>query len=400
MRLNLTQTAIKKLPVVDADVYNSECDGLVFRTRASGKHAWRVNLGRGKWLTLGGAEVPPAKARDLARAARVEKASGGDPIAEKKRKSASSLADFLTNQYEPWAVAHLRTGEQTCERVRKSFADLLSKPMGEIAPFAIERWRAKRHRDGIAANTTNRDLDSLRAVLTKAVAWGALPSSPMGAVKRAKLDNIGRLRYLSQSEEKALRAALDAREQQRRKGRASFNAWRTARGYPSIPDFPGLYTDHMQPIVLLALNTGLRRGELLGLTWADVDPTGAQIIVRGSEAKSGRTRHLPLNREALAVLQTWRPDDAKADGFVFAGSNGEQMQSLKTAWGKIAKAAKLDGFTFHDLRHTFASKLVQAGVDLNTVRELLGHADIKMTLRYAHLAPEHKAAAVAKLAIA
>jgi integrase len=73
------------------------------------------------------------------------------------------------------------------------------------------------------------------------------------------------------------------------------------------------------------------------------------------------------------------------------------MKSLKTAWGKVAKAATLKGFTFHDLRHTFASKLVQAGVDLNTVRELLGHSDIKMTLRYAHLAPEHKAAAVAKL---
>ncbi|HUR34785.1 MAG TPA: tyrosine-type recombinase/integrase [Vicinamibacterales bacterium] len=397
MRLNLTQTAIKKLPAVDADVYDTECDGLVFRTRASGKHAWRVNLGRGKWLTLGGGEVPPARARDLARAARVDKASGGDPIAEKKRKGASSLADFMTNQYEPWAVAHLRTGEQTCERVRKSFPDLLSKPMGEIASFTIERWRAKRHRDGITASTTNRDLDTLRAVLTKAVAWGALSASPMGAVKRAKLDTIGRLRFLSQSEEKALRAALEAREQHRRKGRASFNAWRAERGYPAIPDFPGVYTDHMQPIVLLALNTGLRRGELLGLTWGDVDRVGAQLVVRGTEAKSGRTRYLPLNSEALAVLAAWRPADAKADAFVFAGIEGEQMQSLKTAWGKISKAAKLEGFTFHDLRHTFASKLVQAGVDLNTVRELLGHADIKMTLRYAHLAPEHKAAAVARL---
>jgi site-specific recombinase XerD len=73
------------------------------------------------------------------------------------------------------------------------------------------------------------------------------------------------------------------------------------------------------------------------------------------------------------------------------------MTTLKTSWAKVVTTAKLQDFTFHDLRHTFASKLVQAGVDLNTVRELLGHSDIKMTLRYAHLAPEHQAAAVAKL---
>ena len=74
-----------------------------------------------------------------------------------------------------------------------------------------------------------------------------------------------------------------------------------------------------------------------------------------------------------------------------------RLDNVKKGWLPIVKVAKLEAFRFHDLRHTFASKLVMAGVDLNTVRELLGHADLKMTLRYAHLAPEHKAAAVAKL---
>ncbi len=85
---------------------------------------------------------------------------------------------------------------------------------------------------------------------------------------------------------------------------------------------------------------------------------------------------------------------------MFSKASGGRLTDIKTAWGNLVKAAELDDFRFHDLRHTFASNLVMAGVDLNTVRELLGHSDIKMTLRYAHLAPEHKAAAVELLVAA
>jgi integrase len=155
--------------------------------------------------------------------------------------------------------------------------------------------------------------------------------------------------------------------------------------------------DHVTPIVLLALNTGLRKGEIFGLTWGDVNLVGAMVTVRGEGAKSGQTRYVPLNAEALKVISEWQAGGA-ADDLVFPGrGDGEPLDDIKKGWAPIVKAAKLEQFTFHDLRHTFASKLVMAGVDLNTVRELLGHADIKMTLRYAHLAPEHKAAAVAKL---
>ena len=135
-----------------------------------------------------------------------------------------------------------------------------------------------------------------------------------------------------------------------------------------------------------------------------IDIPGGRLTVLGTSAKTGLTRRLPLNNEAATVLQTWRTSASRRSTAnrtptpsCFPGPDGGPMFSLKTAWKKIATAAKLRGFTFHDLRHSFASKLVQAGVDLNTVRELLGHRDIKMTLRYAHLHPEHHAAAVAKL---
>jgi len=97
-------------------------------------------------------------------------------------------------------------------------------------------------------------------------------------------------------------------------------------------------------------------------------------------------------------LKAWRPTPpSTGESHVFAAADGGRLEDVKGAWRALVKAAAVKAFRFHDLRHTFASKLVTAGVDLNTVRELLGHGDIKMTLRYAHLQPETKAAAVAKL---
>jgi integrase len=149
-------------------------------------------------------------------------------------------------------------------------------------------------------------------------------------------------------------------------------------------------------MVILSLNTGLRRGEIYSLKWENVDLKLAVLTIEGSYAKSGKTRHIPLNTEALHVLKTWR---SQTDGhdLVFPNKNGYRFDNLKKSWTRIISQAKIANFRWHDMRHHFASKLVMAGVDLNTVRELLGHSDMTMTLRYAHLAPEHKAAAVEKL---
>jgi integrase len=355
--------------------------------------------GRGKKETLGRADaLTPAKARELAKGVVGDIAHGRDPQAERRKRKAGTLREFLDQQYAPWAEANRKTGAQTVTRITRAFpAALLNRPIAELTSFQLEQWRTKRRKAGRLDTTINRDLDALRGVLSKAIEWGLITEHPMQGVRAARVDAIGRLRYLSPAEEQRLRAALDTRDEARRDGRTRFNAWRAERGYKTLPEVTG-YPDHIAPITLVALNTGLRRGELLGLTWGDVDLGANRVTVRGDSAKSGMTRYVPLNSEARNVFTAWRgPADRTSRDLVFPGPQGEQMFSLKTAWQKVATAANLKDFTFHDLRHTFASKLVQAGVDLNTVRELLGHADIKMTLRYAHLAPEHKAAAVAKL---
>jgi integrase len=273
----------------------------------------------------------------------------------------------------------------------------------------IDRWRATRrsaHARGaskanlreVARATTNRNISSLRAALARAVEWGVLSAMPLGKIKRKAEDENAVVRYLSEDEEVRLRAALIARDTTRQAARESANIWRRERGYEEWPAY-GTYSDHLTPLVLLALNTGLRRGELLQLRWRDVDIPRKMLTVRGEGAKTGQTRHVPLNSEAVQVLKAWEPILCEVSWYVFVGADSETpIVVIKKAWTSVLKAAKVSAFRFHDLRHTFASKLVMAGVDLNTVRELLGHKSLMMTLRYAHLAPEHKAAAVEALA--
>ena len=139
------------------------------------------------------------------------------------------------------------------------------------------------------------------------------------------------------------------------------------------------------------MNTGLRRGELLALRWESIDFSRRILTVEGGTAKNRQTRHVPLNDEAMGMLNRWR-EQTNGGRRIFEVSTG-----FKTAWAKLLRRANITTFRWHDLRHHFASRLVQAGVPLNTVRDLLGHSSVAMSLRYAHLAPDQRREAVAKL---
>lgn len=143
-------------------------------------------------------------------------------------------------------------------------------------------------------------------------------------------------------------------------------------------------------LVEFCLFTGIRRGEALGLTWDRVDRSRG--VIRLELTKSGRRREVPLSSNADAVLaRRWT---AGAVGYVFGSRN---WNSFRSAWQAALTAAQIENFRFHDLRHTFASWLVQRGRTLKEVQEALGHQTIVMTMRYSHLAPEHLRAAVAVL---
>jgi len=378
--------------------------GLMLRVTPAGTRTWAVTWGRAQERVLGTYPVMTLEAaRERARRELGEAAEHGAPLAVIEAAKAAqdkpiTLEAFIADQYAPWAVAHQKAGQATVDALKAVWGSLYAKLLGEIVALDVERIKSKRLKAGRTPATVNRDLDRIRSVFSRAVEWGFLPVHPLKSVKRAKGADNSRVRYLSTAEEQRLRKALDDREAERRASRERHNAWHATRGTEGHPQWPeGGYTDHLMPLVLLALNTGLRRGELLGLRWENIDFASAILTVPAGIAKSRKGRHVPLNTEAQGVLKRWR-QQVPGDGLVFPGPGGGRMGHINTSWEGLAAAAKLEGFRFHDLRHDFASKLVMAGVDLNTVRELLGHGDIKMTLRYAHLAPERLAEAVARLA--
>lgn len=378
------------------EVRDDRLPGLILRVSPSGRTVYVVQYGRGKRVNVGRADaLTPADARDRAREILAEVAKGNDPMDAKRRAKAYTVDSYLDEVYDPWVRAHHRDGGATIARLKANFDTMLDSKLDEITAWQVEKWRSARLKAGASTATVNRDVNPLKAALSRAVDWGLLQQNPLATVKPLKVDSAPAVRFLSDDEERRLRVALDAREGRIRRERASANAWREARDYELLPDLSGRFADHLEPMVLLSLNTGLRRGEVFGLEWSDVDLERAMLTVRGQGAKSGQTRHVPLNAEALDTLTRWR--DQSAGEIVFPGGDGGRMTSVRAAWSKVLTDAKITAFRWHDLRHTFASRLVMAGVDLNTVRELLGHADVKMTLRYAHLAPQVKADAVARL---
>jgi len=391
------------------DVRDTDIKGFLIRVRPTGSMTYllqyRNELGRQTHYKIGVVgNLTPAQARDIAEKRAAEVATGIDIQIERKELRAkgerdrfNTLGGFIEHKYSPWVQQHLKGSQKTLDRIELHFEYLYERSLFDVNAWVIEKWRSKRLKEKISKVTVNRDISDLKAALSKAVDWKIIDTHPLIDVKPLKVDKIGTVRFLSDSEEKKLRKTLDTRDSKIKKERVSANKWRRERGYDELADLRNTkYADHLTPIVLLSLNTGLRRGETFSLKWNDINLRSKVLTIHGDSAKSGTTRHLPLNVESISVLKKWKAQGVSSD-LVFPGKAGKQLTEIKTAWRPLILDAKIKDFRFHDLRHDFASKLVMKGAPLNTVRELLGHSDLKTTLRYAHLAPDHKADAVALL---
>ncbi len=242
------------------------------------------------------------------------------------------------------------------------------KRLDEILVPDIERFKAEKIRDGYSPKSINNFLCGLRKLLNLAVEYGELPFAPKVKQLRVQVTDIDFLHF------------------------------------EEVPRFLAATPTEWRPLMVVALKTGLRMGELLALKWEDVDVVAGRLVVRRSlwreiegPPKSGRTREVPLSDEAIATLKAQRAATMLKGPYVFADADGKRLKhkSLYEVVPRICKKAGLaKRLTFHDLRHTFASHLVMRGVALKAVQELLGHATIDMTMRYAHLSPDVKRDAV------
>ncbi len=268
----------------------------------------------------------------------------------------------LTAKYLEWLK-----GRQKSEDRKRRFIKQLVEKFGdmELNMFSVEmleQWQSARIAKGNEPSTANRLLATLKHMFTKAADWNMVSDQASKCVRKVKLleENNKRLRYLSLNECNELVSSCDT---------------------------------HLKPIVITALNTGMRRGEVLGLQWdKHIDLKHGFILL--DKTKNGERREIPINktlRETLTGL-TRRLDVP----YVFYDpTTGKPYAEVRRSFNTALRLSKIHDFKFHDLRHTFASHLVMAGIDITTVKELLGHKTISMTLRYAHLAPSHKVKAIA-----
>ena len=275
-----------------------------------------------------------------------------------KRQIPSVTFGTIANQYLEWSRANKRSYERDETSIKALRAEFGTRKLADITAVDVDAYKIKRA--GVVSKASvNRELSCLSGLFKKAKLWGHAVENSVAEVNRFREDNT-RMRYLSTEEEAALLAAC---------------------------------ASHLRPIVVLAINTGMRKGELLQLKWQHVDLENGFIHVE--DTKSGKRRDIPMNRTTRYVLER-QPRHIRSP-YLFCKSTGEPFGNVKKAFGGACRRVELEDVVFHTLRHTFASRLVMAGADLVIVKELLGHSSLDMVLRYAHLSPGHRRAAVRRL---
>lgn len=250
------------------------------------------------------------------------------------------------------------------------------KMLGSIHSFMLEKYKKDRKEEGRAPATINRDVVTLKNMVRKAVEWSLLSQNPLRDVKQLREDNE-KMWVLTYEEEKKLLEACQ-KSPQRKKAK------------------------YLRDLVSFAINSGMREAEIFDVRRDQPDLQNDFIPV--TETKNNESRRVPIN-DTLREITVRRMKDQTSD-YLFYNSKGGKLRGLTNAFWYAVREAGLERkemvrgemrkvrFRFHDLRHTFGSRLGMAGVDLKTIMEIMGHKTIKVAMRYQHPMPSHKLDAV------
>jgi integrase len=370
-RATITRTLFKDPPPLPDGVdkvrtFDDRLTGFIAERRRTGvTFYFRYADGRGRTreVKLGRlGDVTVDQARKKAEELRASVSLGGDPLAERdRRRAVPTLQAFADERYLPHAEERLRGYANVKTYLRLHILPALGrKALDEVTTADVAALRRRLIDTRLAPGTVNRYLATLRSMLNLARKWG-LAEGPNPAASPGMLPERHRDRYLSAPETKALMAALD---------RADEPASAAA-------------------IALLVL-TGARKNEVLRATWADVDLERCVLGVPAERSKNGRPRHIPLSPAALRVIARQQAARRGGCAFVFPGRKADApLTGVKRTWATAKREAGLPAdLRMHDLRHSFASALANAGTPLNEIGAILGHRQLATTTRYAHHAPQ------------
>lgn len=269
------------------------------------------------------------------------------------------FADYI-REYLQYSKANKGKGtyQTDCSIAKRLVRNFGESYLFQITAKQIEQYK-NRTAEEIQKNTVNRELAVIKHLFRKAVEWGYLAENPATSVKAFKKEP-GRVRF------------LEAREIERLLGHCS---------------------PILRPIVITALNTGMRKSEILNLKWANINLRLRTIVI--DKTKNNERRVIPINKTLFDQLIQMPHNE----GYIFSVDGEKPYSNTWSAFDKARQKAELSDFRFHDLRHTFASHLVMAGVSLRAVQQLLGHRDITMTMRYSHLSRQYLQEAVGRLSL-
>jgi integrase len=239
----------------------------------------------------------------------------------------------------------LRTPKAYLKRLVEHFG---AARIPSITYSQVDQYRLKRLSEALTIASVNRELSLLRSVFNFCKREGWITRTPfeMGAPLISAADESRRDRVLGRDEEERLLLALS-----------------------------GNYA-HLLPLVIASLDTGARRGELFTLTWREVDLTSGAIRLRSVNTKTARSRELPVSGRLRNELERLRAASDSADAPVF------NTRNWRRGFAAALRAAGIDNFRWHDMRHTFASRLAHSGLSISELAALLGHSQIQTTLRY------------------